>query len=174
MRVWIRRMGSSGRDLEKRRRTSCSRTIPRPLLREFSYPGESRFAIWGRRNAGGSFGAHRHRNRDSERLVQMLCPKCKTDNAHRSHRVGLRERFGSIAGYHPYRCHDCQHRFVTRRYPSPELGATAGRSTAREVSSTRGALRWKRKRRDLVLFVGALIVFGMILYYLTRAPSMGD
>jgi len=47
------------------------------------------------------------------------------------------------------------------------------RNGEREHSSPRGDLRWKRKQRDLVLFGGALFVFGLILYFLTRPPSMG-
>ena len=102
----------------------------------------------------------------------MLCPKCKTNSAHRSHRVGLQERLATFAGYHPYRCRKCEYRFPSRGdLPQP---ATPGvRGVEREISSTRGALRWKQKRRGLMLFGWALIVFCVILYFLTRVPSMG-
>ncbi len=103
----------------------------------------------------------------------MLCPKCKTDSARRSHRAGLRERLASLAGYHPYRCRGCESRFSSRRDPVPEPSTGAAREVERQISSTRSSLRWKRKRRNLVLYSAALMLFGVILYFLTRAPSMG-
>jgi hypothetical protein len=103
----------------------------------------------------------------------MLCPKCKTDNAHRSHRVGLWEHIISIAGYHPYRCRNCKHRFVSSRYAVPEGTSPATRSVEREISHTQSSFRWKRKKRDIILYGSALIVFGVILYLLTRPPKIG-
>jgi hypothetical protein len=97
----------------------------------------------------------------------MLCPKCKTDSAHRSHRSNLRERLASLAGYRPYRCHKCELRFSSIRIPPEEEPAPA------KTSTTRVAMRWRRKRRDIFLYASALIVFSAILYLLTRPPSMG-
>lgn len=104
----------------------------------------------------------------------MLCPKCKTESAHRSHRAGLKEHLLSIAGYHPYRCRDCSHRFLWLRYSSPEPATRATRGVEREMAATQGALRWKRKRRTILFYVSALILFGIILYSLTREPSTGN
>ena len=104
----------------------------------------------------------------------MLCPKCKSDSAHRSHRTGLRDLLAGIAGYQPYRCRQCKYRFPSRRFASPKPATAAVRGVEREISSTQGALRWKRKRRNLVLYGSALILFGVILYFLTRAPAIGD
>ena len=104
----------------------------------------------------------------------MLCPKCKTDRAHRSHRAGLKEHLASIAGYHPYRCRDCSHRFLSLRDPPPAPASPATRSVEREIAATQGAARRKRKRRDILLYTSALILFGVILYFLTREPSMGS
>src|ERR1019366_6758644 len=103
----------------------------------------------------------------------MVCPKCNTDRAHRSHRTGLTEHVFSIAGYHPYRCRQCSHRFLSLRDAPAEPATPAARGVEREISSTRGAIRWKRKRRDILLYGSALIVFGVVLYFLTREPSMG-
>jgi hypothetical protein len=103
----------------------------------------------------------------------MLCPKCKTDSAHRSHRVGLRERLTSIVGYVPYRCRQCSHRFVEFRYSLPEPAAPPARGAEKEIAATRGSLRWRQRRRELMLYGSALALFVVILYYLTREPSMG-
>jgi DNA-directed RNA polymerase subunit RPC12/RpoP len=104
----------------------------------------------------------------------MLCPKCKTDNAHRSHRVGLRERLTGIVGYHAYRCHHCSHRFLSLHYLPAEPTAPAARGRVeREIAHTQGALRWKRKRRNILIYGSALILFVFILYFLTREPSIG-
>ncbi len=103
----------------------------------------------------------------------MLCPKCKIDTAHRSHRVGLREHLTSIVGYVPYRCRQCSHRFLTFRYSVPEPLSPPARGAEKEIAATRGSLRRKQRRHELVLYGSALALFVVILYYLTREPSMG-
>ena len=102
----------------------------------------------------------------------MRCPDCKTDTAQRSHRVSLWERLISLTGFHPYRCLTCQKRFVLLRDQAAE--PVAPRGVFREISATRSAMRWKRKRRDLLLYGSALALFAVVLYYLTRVPSMGE
>ena len=104
----------------------------------------------------------------------MLCTKCNTDSAHRSHRAGFKERFASLFGYYPYRCHQCGRRFLKQRYADAEPGKSVDRGTEREISSTQGALRWRAVRRQILLYGWALILFAVILYYLTREPSMGS
>lgn len=104
----------------------------------------------------------------------MLCPKCKTDHAHRSHRAGLKERLTSIVGYVPYRCRDCGLRFLNFRYWRPDPAATPVAGAEKEVAKTRGSLRRKQKRRELVLYVSALTLFVVVLYFLTREPSIGN
>jgi hypothetical protein len=103
----------------------------------------------------------------------MVCPKCKTDSAQRSHRAGLMERLAGMVGYRPYRCQKCKHRFSSRFGAPPDTASSVVQRVEREISSTRVGMRWKRKQRDLILFGAALIGFGVILYFLTRAPSMG-
>jgi DNA-directed RNA polymerase subunit RPC12/RpoP len=103
----------------------------------------------------------------------MQCSQCKTDSAHRSHRAGLKERLASLFGYYPYRCHRCGHRFLKLRYADDEPATAAARGTEREIASTRGALRWKAVRRQILLYGWALVLFAIILYYLTREPSIG-
>ena len=103
----------------------------------------------------------------------MLCPKCKTDSAHRSHRAGLKEQLSSIAGYKPYRCRNCKHRFLSLRFAGALPASPETRGVEREISHTQGSIRWRRKKRDLMLYLAALVVFGFILYFLTRVPK-GD
>ena len=103
----------------------------------------------------------------------MLCTKCQTDTAHRSHRVGLRERLASLAGYYPYRCRKCGHRFRGLRRTEEEPATPAAKGAEREIAFTQGSRRRKAWRRVILLYGCALIVFGVLLYYLTREPSMG-
>ena len=72
-----------------------------------------------------------------------------------------------LIGYYPYRCRECGHRFLQFRYASPpETGKRS--ETEREIRSTRTRIRWRRKKRALLLYgFGALIFLGF-LYYLTR------
>ena len=104
----------------------------------------------------------------------MQCPKCKIGNAHRSHRAGLKERLTSIVGYVPYRCRDCGLRFLSFRYSSPDPVAKPVGGAEKEIAETRGSLRWKQKRRELVLYASALTLFVVVLYFLTREPSIGN
>ena len=103
----------------------------------------------------------------------MLCTKCQTDSAHRSHRVGFKEHLSSILGYYPYRCHNCGRRFQIVGHAEPGAANPAARGVEREITHTRSALRRRAVRRAILLYAGALILFAVILYYLTREPSMG-
>lgn len=102
----------------------------------------------------------------------MQCPNCKTDTAQLAHRANLWERLISLAGYRPYRCLTCNGRFRGFRARFSEPVVPQG--VLREISKTRSAMRWKRKRRDFLLYGSALILFAVVLYYLTRVPSIGD
>jgi len=103
----------------------------------------------------------------------MLCTKCNTDSAHRSHRVGIKEHLASILGYYPYRCHNCGHRFRMAGHSDPVTASKAVRDVEREITHTRSALRRRAVRRGIMLYGAALVVFAIVLYYLTREPSMG-
>jgi hypothetical protein len=104
----------------------------------------------------------------------MVCPKCNNDSAHRSHRVGLREQISSLVGYHPYRCRQCKHRFLSLRDSATAPASSGNQSTEREIRATQSGFRWKRKKRDIMLYGSALILFVVLLYFLTRAPSFGN
>ena len=104
----------------------------------------------------------------------MLCPKCSTDRAHRAHRRGLKDHLISLFGSYPYRCHECGHRFfrLYRRTGDPDHPS----SHAREVREARLTQSAKRKRRELLLYGVALLVFLAFLYYISRyhgSPAAG-
>ena len=97
----------------------------------------------------------------------MICPKCKTESAHRSHRHGWIEYVRSFFQYYPYHCDQCGIRFFEFRYKQPELPGKAA-STQREIRATRRAYKLMRRRREILLYGSALVVFLAFLYYITR------
>jgi hypothetical protein len=97
----------------------------------------------------------------------MICSNCKADQAHRAHRRGLIERVLSVVGYYPFCCQKCHLRFLSLHY-TPVEETVAGRSNVeREIKATRGAMRAKRKRREVVLYSAAILLFLAFLYYIT-------
>ncbi len=97
----------------------------------------------------------------------MLCPKCKSDHAHRSHRRGAFEHLASLFAYNPYRCRECDYRFF--RFPHADLEpAPAANAAEREVMSTRAKRVRGRKRRELLLYGGAALLFGLLLWFIAR------
>lgn len=103
----------------------------------------------------------------------MWCPRCKNDRAHRSHRKGVEEFLASIFAYYPYRCRECQHRFLHNRNET-SLGPSAHPSTEREIRATRKAKDWQRKKRHLVIYGMALFIFLAFLYIVTRDRGPSD
>jgi len=105
----------------------------------------------------------------------VQCPNCKTDRAHRTHRRGLKDYAASLFGFYPYRCHDCEHRFF-HSYRTAEEPAREPSSTGKEVRVTRGHRAARQRRRELLLYGLALLVFLAFLYYISRyhgAPAGG-
>src|SRR3989442_6296753 len=43
------------------------------------------------------------------------CPLCEGNTIHRSHRRGIIEHLASAISIYPYRCDDCNNRFLARR-----------------------------------------------------------
>ena len=101
----------------------------------------------------------------------MLCPKCKIDHAHRSHRKGL-EYLAALFGYYPYRCRECGHRFLQFRYAGPPESTGKHSETEREIRSTRVRVRWKRKKRALLLYGFCALIFAGFLYFITRPGGL--
>lgn len=107
----------------------------------------------------------------------MLCPKCNTDHAHRSHRRGPAEYLASIFAVYPYRCAECGSRYLRSRYTAPETPAGANCSTELEIKATRSGMKWKRTRREFLLYSAGLGFFMIFLYFITRersSPSDGN
>ena len=98
----------------------------------------------------------------------MLCPKCKTNHAARSHRRGPVEYVVSVVGYYPYSCQDCHLRFRRLRNAQVEDPAAGHPSVEREIKATRNAMKARRKRRELLLYGTAIVLFLTFLYYITR------
>jgi hypothetical protein len=76
-----------------------------------------------------------------------------------------------LFGFYPYRCRNCKARFVSSR---PDTAATASANrpgVEREIKATRSAMAVKRKRRELLLYVTAAVLFLAFLYYVTRERS---
>ena len=101
----------------------------------------------------------------------MLCPKCKEDRAHRSHRRGVWEYVAALLAYYPYRCHACEKRFLRFKYAKGEPGHEPT-STEREIRSTRRAIKWRRKKQELVLYALGILVFLVFLYLITQPRSV--
>jgi hypothetical protein len=98
----------------------------------------------------------------------MICRKCKTDHAHRSHREGRKDYALSLFQYYPYRCQKCMIRFFERRIEPREEAPTA---TETEIRATRGAYRRTQKRREFLLYGSALLCFVVFLYFVTRPAA---
>lgn len=101
----------------------------------------------------------------------MLCPKCKIDRAHRAHRAGLAEHLVSLIGFFPYKCRDCNTRFLRFAHASFAAAESLDPATEREIASTRSHLGRQRKHREILLYGTALLLFSAILYFLIREPS---
>lgn len=104
----------------------------------------------------------------------MLCPKCKTDRAHRSHRSSAKEYLASVLAYYPYRCRACKHRFLLSRYAKPEAPPSEHVGTEREIRATRQSKNWERKKRHLIIYGIALLVFLVFLFLVTRDRGAND
>ena len=97
----------------------------------------------------------------------MVCPKCKADRSHRSHRRGVKERLAALFSYHPYRCHECGYRFLLYRYAEQPTQEPLT-ATERQIKSLRQTIRKKRSRREMLLYSSALMLFLLILYFIVR------
>lgn len=97
----------------------------------------------------------------------MVCPKCKADRAHRSHRRGFVEHVVGLFAIRPYRCHACENRFLQFRY-AEAVSSGGDSSTEREIRATRNSLKWRSKRREFLLYGTCFLLFLAFLYYISR------
>ncbi len=98
----------------------------------------------------------------------MLCPKCKSDRAHRSHRRGLWEHVVSLVAFYPFRCRACDHRFLLFRYAAPPGSDHRPTSAEIEVRATRAAVRWKHKKQEILLYAIGVTAFVILMFFLMR------
>lgn len=96
----------------------------------------------------------------------MLCSKCKTDSAHRSHRRGPIEWLASLVAIYPYRCQNCDRRFLKFRYAASDK--TPGTAVEREIRADRSTIKWRRKRREFLLYGMGMLLFLVFLYFITH------
>ena len=96
----------------------------------------------------------------------MVCEKCKTDSAHRSHRRGVIEFAASLFAIYPYRCAQCETRSLRFKYSETDRRKPSG--TEQEIRATRRGIRWQRRKRELLLYAAALLLFVAFLYFITR------
>ena len=76
-------------------------------------------------------------------------------------------------GCYPYRCHECEHRFLQWRTTAVEpedKRAPAGKraGAARSARAARSHVAATQRRREMLLYGLALLVFLAFLYYITR------
>ncbi len=100
----------------------------------------------------------------------MLCPDCRLESAHRSHRRGFTDYALSLLGWRPYRC-KCGARFRARENAPVE--SRHAKSIGSEIRATRAAAARGLKRRQFVLWAAAGGLFFAFLFYLTRDRSSG-
>ncbi len=101
----------------------------------------------------------------------MFCPKCKANCAHRTHRHGPQEYVASIFNWYPYRC-ACGHRFLQAR--SVEGKALKREPPDREIKASRSALRWRGRRREMLVYTAAILLAWFLVYFITRRSDAGD
>lgn len=101
----------------------------------------------------------------------MICPKCKENRAHRSHRKGVWEYVAGFFAFYATRCHGCGYRFLRFRY-APGAQEREPTATEREIRSTRSAIKWRRKKQELFLYLLGALVFLVFLYFVTRPAAI--
>jgi hypothetical protein len=103
--------------------------------------------------------------------TRMICPSCKENRAHRSHRRNFKDRIVALISMKPYRCHTCNHRFYAYRdgETSPRL------RTAEEIRimRLRRKMRWKKSRVELAAYGICSIIVAAVIYYLIQQRVTG-
>ena len=98
----------------------------------------------------------------------MICPKCGNNRAHRSHRT-FSERAIGWFGFRPYRCKECQHRFLV--YRGGEGSDKLRSAEERRIMKLRRSIKWKRTKGELVLYgIGLVFMLLLIRYLMDQAP----
>ena len=99
-------------------------------------------------------------------MPEVICPVCKEDRAHRSHRGGLKDWVAGMFGRRPYRCHSCQHRFLAFR--DGEGSSDLRGQAERDIMRLRRRIRWNRLKREILIYGFGCLAFLAVLYYLVQ------
>ena len=96
----------------------------------------------------------------------MNCPKCQDGTAHRSHRQGLKDYVWGQFSLIPYRCKNCRRRFYA--YRAGEKSDKMRSPEERRIMKIRRAIKWKRSKREVSIFLFGASVFALVVYWITR------
>ncbi len=99
-------------------------------------------------------------NRIIEFQVQMICPQCKEDKAHRTPRQGIADALASWFRLKPWLCPGCKTRFRVRTDgPSPLFEAEM------RMSELTRSKEWRNFRRNWLGFViaGIMLALGVMI-----------
>ena len=96
----------------------------------------------------------------------VTCPKCNEPSAHRSHRRGLKDCIWGYFSQIPYRCKSCGVRFYA--YRAGEKSDRMRTPEERRIMKIRRAIKWKRSKRELAIYLIGLLAFGLVVFYMTR------
>jgi hypothetical protein len=92
----------------------------------------------------------------------MICPKCNKNDAHRSHRLGFKDRFYRLFELIPYRCRSCSARFYA--YRAGEGSDKLRTPEERKIIELRRKIKWKNSRKQILAYAIAGILLLGILY----------
>lgn len=92
----------------------------------------------------------------------MICPKCRENRAHRSHRSGPKDYLLRMFHQIPYRCHNCKARFYA--YRSGERSEKLRTHEEMKIMQLRRKIRWKRSKRELAVYGVAAGILVVIVY----------
>ena len=102
----------------------------------------------------------------------MICPKCKENNAHRSRRSGLKDRFATLLLLTPYRCRACKERYYINLRGSNVLELRTPEE--KRVIRMRRGLRVQQIKRQLLGYGISSLILLAILYYLFQQRIVSE
>ena len=109
--------------------------------------------------------------------VALKCKKCGSTRVYRSRRENLWERALSPLGLYPYRCHECDLRFLgsSKRTPGKGKPNEAKIKLRHEVRQESRRRRQRQITRMILLYGLALVLFLLFAkYIILKPPSMGE
>ena len=109
--------------------------------------------------------------------VALKCKGCGSTRVYRSRRDSLWERALSLVGLYPYRCHECDARFLksSKRTPGRRKPDEA-KVKLRHENRQENHRRRRRRVATVVLLYGlALMLFALLAHYvILKPPALGE